>query len=335
MVRKNAPSISLDQVLADLPAEFAFFGERYVSEISPALAAREGERQAAVIFRNRLRLGGAALALAGFAVFLFTPSPLVAVAGFAGGAGLWFWGERRLEPLRRETKRLLVEPVSRQFGMAFDPAPPRPDEIDLCEQMGLTPSFDRAAFEDRLSGERGGAPFVLFEAHLEERRTTVDSRGRTRTSWVTVFRGLCLKVRFSRPFSGVTRVFRDAGLFNAMVSFGRGGERVRLEDPVFEKTFEVYSTDQIEARFILTPDFMERLLSLEAAFKGQSLRCAFTGGEMLLALEARGLFEPGSMDRPLEDLERVQVILKDFAAVFLLIDAGLKRAGGPASRQAT
>lgn len=35
---------------------------------------------------------------------------------------------------------------------------------------------------------------------------------------------------------------------------------VRLEDPEFEKIFVVYSSDEVEARYILSTSFMERLV---------------------------------------------------------------------------
>ena len=191
--------------------------------------------------------------------------------------------------------------------------------------LGLVPSWDRSKYEDMLTGERSSTPFLFYEAHLEEKRTTTDSKGRTRTTWVTVFRGQCLVAKFHKPFTGVTKVFRDAGMFNAFLKIGQKGERVRLEDPLFEKAFEVFSTDQIEARFILTPDFMERLIHLEKTFKGRKLRCAFSGGEMLVCVEGKNLFEPGSMHRPMTDLARVREILDDFSAVFLLIDSMVER----------
>jgi len=39
-------------------------------------------------------------------------------------------------------------------------------------------------------------------------------------------------------------------------------KRVGLVDPVFEKIFEAYGTDQVEARYLLTPTFMQRLVRL-------------------------------------------------------------------------
>ena len=176
------------------------------------------------------------------------------------------------------------------------------------------PGWDRSKYEDRLAGLRNDTPYEFFEAHLEEKRTTTDGKGRTRTTWVTVFRGQCMVVKFHKQFQGVTKVYRDAGALNFFKKLGQMGkaQRVKLEDPMFEKAFEVYSTDQIEARFILTPDFMERLLGLERTFKGKQVRCAFSGGEMFLACEGKNLLEAGSMNRTMDDLGRVREMLEDF-----------------------
>ena len=49
--------------------------------------------------------------------------------------------------------------------------------------------------------------------------------------------------------------------------FGRL-EEIELEDPEFMEHFRVYSTDQVEARYILSPSMMERLL----AFRREAVR---------------------------------------------------------------
>ena len=123
----------------------------------------------------------------------------------------------------------------------------------------------------------------------------------------------------------MTKVFRDAGIFNFTKSFDSKTERVKLEDPRFEKAFEVVSSDQIEARFILTPDFMERLLEMEEVFHGGDLRCAFSGGELFVCIEGGDLFEPGSMFTPLDNPDRVKELLMDFATLFGLIDTVTER----------
>jgi hypothetical protein len=42
-----------------------------------------------------------------------------------------------------------------------------------------------------------------------------------------------------------------------------------LEDPEFMDMFNVYGTDQVEARYILTPALMERIKSVARRTKGQ------------------------------------------------------------------
>lgn len=319
--------LTLDEAMAGLPADFAFFRERFDSQVRPQLVAREDDRIKAVKRQKQFTIYAilAAVVLGGGLTWMTKEFMVLFFAGIAG-FGIYAWGSMPLNKLGKETKLMLVEPVTREFGMQYELAPAFPPEMNRFRELGLVPGWDRSKYEDGLTGERKTGenektPFHFYEAHLEEKRTTTDSKGRTQTTWVTVFRGQCLVVRFHKPFTGVTKVFRDAGAFNFLAKISKGYPRVKLEDPLFEKAFEVYGSDQIEARFILTPDFMERLLKLEKTFQGKQLRCAFAGGEMYLCVEGKNLLEPGSMHRKMDDLGRVQEMLQDFAAVFLLIDA--------------
>ncbi len=322
---------SLSEAMQGLPKDFGFFAERFSSTIQPALAARESDRQNAVSKQRNFTIGGVVLGIVIFAAFAYFMQDdgmiFGGIIGVVAAIGLFAWGSMALNKLGKETKLMLVEPVTSEFGMDYQLQPLEPPVIHTFRSLGLVPSWDRSKYEDRLTGSRNETPFEFFEAHLEEKRTTTDGKGRTRTTWVTVFRGQCLIVKFHKQFNGVTKVFRDKGMFNIfgkLAQMGKG-EKVRLEDPVFEKAFEVYSTDQVEARFLLTPDFMERLVGLERAFKGKQVRCAFAGGEMFLACEGANLLEVGSMYRSMDDLGRVREMLVDFAAIFLLIDAMTQR----------
>lgn len=324
--------LSLNEAMEGLPDDFGFFPERFRTVIQPALAAREVDRVKAVAKQRNFSIIGALLGLGAFGgigPFLEDGFIIGGILGVVILVAMVAWGSMALSKLGKETKLMLVNPVTAEFGLAYELAPVEPADIHTFKNLGLVPGWDRSKYEDRITGSRNDTPFEFFEAHLEEKRTTTDGKGRTRTTWVTVFRGQCLVVKFHKQFHGVTKVYRDMGLLNWVGKLGQLGkgniQKVKLEDPVFEKAFEVYSNDQIEARFILTPDFMERLLGLERAFKGKQVRCAFQGGEMFLACEGSNLLEPGSMYRSMDDLGRVQEMLRDFAAIFLLIDAMSQR----------
>jgi hypothetical protein len=106
-------------------------------------------------------------------------------------------------------------------------------------------------------------------------------------------------------------------------------QRVGLEDPKFEREFEVYGSDQVEARALVHPVFMERLLALETKFSGSRIRCAFENGDLLIAVEGRNRFEAGSMFSPLADPKRVRQVVSDVAEILRLIDAMLTAEKAP------
>ena len=257
---------------------------------------------------------GAALAL------LVAKVPMLVMFAAVGGFAYAGWGARDVTNLKREAKTLIVDPVARQFNLDFNATPGGVESIYRHRDIGIVPKWDRAGFEDRLTGRRRDVDFELFEAHLEERRTSSDGNGRTRTRWVTVFKGQCLRFQFPKKFHGRTLVTRDAGFFNR---FGGGGgmQRAALESPEFEKIFEVYTTDQVESRFLLTPDLMQKLIEMETTFHGGKLKCCFDGGELFITVQGGDLFEPGSMFTPMDNPERVRELLNDFAAVFNIIDS--------------
>lgn len=313
-------SADVRDLVAGLPADFERFAITYEREIRPALQVREGEREAAARTARQATWGGGLVGVAGVASgFVVFNEPIVSIVSGLVAAGAIAIGRHPMGKLKRQSKALFVEPIARSFDLDFIADPGFVDTAGTLRAAGLIPRFDRSAFEDRLVGQRHGIDFEFFEAHLKQRRTETRN-GRTHTKYVTVFRGQCLRFNFHKRFFGETLVTRDAGIFNR---FGgrRGMDRAILEDPTFEKAFEVYTTDQVEARFILTPDLMQRLVDLEKVFKGKKLRCAFAGDEMLVAVEGEDLFEPGDLFRPMDDPARVRGVLEDFAVVFTLMES--------------
>lgn len=79
----------------------------------------------------------------------------------------------------------------------------------------------------------------------------------------------------------------------------QGGE-IKLEDVDFEKRFEVTSGDEIESRYLVTPAFMERFLSLTTAFGTKNAKCAFFKNQVMFAISTKkNLFEISSVFKPL------------------------------------
>lgn len=90
-----------------------------------------------------------------------------------------------------------------------------------------------------------------------------------------VFSGNYFVARFPKKFNGNIIIHPKKGFFGSLKSndiadyLKTSGDKIRLEDPEFQKQFEVYCDDQILARYILTPAFMERLKEINVRNKGE------------------------------------------------------------------
>ena len=76
---------------------------------------------------------------------------------------------------------------------------------------------------------------------------------------------LLFVAQMNKNFKGKTIVTKDRGILNKITKY-KNLQRVSLEDVLFEKKYEIYSDDQIEARYILTTSMMERMIKLSEIF---------------------------------------------------------------------
>ena len=323
MTKTDAQQDVLRARLAELPEDFAYFADVYESDLRPVLEAREAERKNALdSAKKNSVIGIAIVAIAAVIGFGVIKVGAVGIIGIIIGFIVAGWGYPKVNEIAKQTKEFLITPIAERLGLSYNSGASLKAEELLIQsrELKVVPGWDRKEVSDEFVGERNGVPFEFFKAHLEEKRTTRTSNGRTQTTWVTVFRGQCWVIEAPKTFHGTTRVSRDSGWFNALGAIGNRFSRAKLEDPVFEKAFEVYTTDQVESRYLLTPDVMETFLELERQFKGGKFRATFDGNRIYAAIEGGDLFEGGGMFSRIDDPERVGDLLTDIATVFHLVD---------------
>jgi hypothetical protein len=184
-----------------------------------------------------------------------------------------------------------------------------PDFDDFL-RLRLLPRPDDKAFQDFFAGRRGAVDFAICEANLAQ------GSGKNRH---VVFHGQLFCLTTPRRLGSTTVVLRNTGWFKSF-ECPPGLAVVGLEDPNFNRTFAVFGSDQVEAREILTPAFMQELNNLESVYQGAHIRCAFDQAMLLIALEGSNRFEIGSMFSSLVDRSRVESIARNIDQVFKLID---------------
>jgi len=288
--------------------------------IEPLLTESEGPRIQALAERNKRLMIGLPLA-AGVAAGAFYVTQEVRAALIFGGLTAmiaWAVADNPVQKVARAAKTRTLAAIGEAIGVTYQASTRPSGVVDRFRRLGLLPSCDRESYDDWFHGERHHCGFDLFEGHMERRHRTKNGE-----TWSTVFRGQILRVSFPRPFQGTTIVQRDAGVFNGLAGLGSSLERVGFPDPTFERKFEVRSTDQVEARVLVHPVFVERLLELEQQIRGGRLRCAFQDGDLLIAVESKDRYELGGMGKTLVDQERARSIIADLAAVLRLMDSVL------------
>ncbi len=227
-----------------------------------------------------------------------------------------YWGYRPINEAKLSIKVGINAAIAQSLGLTYSHELEPGHEWDLARSFGLLPSHDRKSFEDEWSGILGGHDFRLYEAHLEEQRGSGKNR-----RWVTVFRGAIIRIASQRTFHGITLLQR-AGRHKSF--FGLGGKKdtvklggqhlqyVDMVSPQFEDAFDLYSTDQVEARWLAHPEYIERLVRLEESFDGKNVRTLFHRGELVIALESGNMFESGSIN-PADDHAKVRECNDQFA----------------------
>ena len=128
-------------------------------------------------------------------------------------------------------------------------------------------------------GSLSGIRLNICDIQTTKQETTTDADGKTRTSTVTVYSGAFGYIKF--PFQFKCDLCLNTSL--------RGTSKIKLEDIKFNKTFDVYSNNQLEALVILTPTLMTKLLTLSNNVKG--LRFALCQDGRLFISMNRNLFE--------------------------------------------
>ncbi len=216
--------------------------------------------------------------------------------------------------------------LARTLGISYSAQASFGEEFELACRFDLLPSYTRKTCQDLWQGDLGGTRFNLYEATLIERRGS----GKNARD-VTVFSGVILKMHFARDFHGVTLIERQRmrlALFgDSQTKDGITLERVKMVDPRFEKAFDVYGSDAVEARYLVHPAYCERLIALEDKFEGKKLKALFHKGDVIVTMESDDLFESGSLD-PRRDRELLARTIEQFRAMADMITSLNERPRG-------
>lgn len=182
--------------------------------------------------------------------------------------------------------------------------------------------------EDQIGGIHNGVKFSLSEAIRIPNGATLeigDSAALNLLSaiifaWeamkdMQAFSGSVLVCEFYKKFGGQTIV--ASRTLNTRFL----GEKEQMDDVFFSKEFRVFADDKVEARYLLTPAFMQRLRELKEKFAGKmGVSAAFMDDKFYLFLNgAKNKFET-TLFSPPPSLEDAAQIKKEILELLRVVD---------------
>ena len=163
---------------------------------------------------------------------------------------------------------------------------------------------------------------ILFEcSDVTIQEVTTDSDGNTQTT--TYFDGQWYIFDFNKTFKGSFQVCeksfhyskRQGGLFSKEAK----DEKIEMEDQEFNKLFKVFGTDPHSVFYVLTPNTMERIKTINAQIPGSLLFCFKETKLHVGVYNGKDLFEP-KLRKPVNIAQDTAQTRKEIDAILQFVD---------------
>ncbi|MDR2563835.1 MAG: DUF3137 domain-containing protein [Prevotellaceae bacterium] len=205
-------------------------------------------------------------------------------------------------PAHKKLKTMFQDKLIRNYiGAVLDNSQFIPDKhhsLDTYyESMLYTVNVDRENGENYVEGKFDKTELSFSYIHTEYKKVTHTKHG-TKTSWYTIFQGVFLCADSNKHFAGKTLILPDTaekylGGFGKWLQRQAGnpvGEMVYMENRKFEKDFVVYSTDPVEARYLITPRIQEEIVNIKKILQ-TDFRLSFINGHIFVAISRGAIFQ--------------------------------------------
>lgn len=220
---------------------------------------------------------------------------------------------------RHQTKNAFLQKIAAAIGLDYQKGGVFP--LRDIEHHKILPPCDISRIEDGFHGVVNGVSIAFEEVTLLDRTRHKRSDGSHEEREEIVFWGLAIKIGIGKKLDAHTVVLpRNATMTFFRTTFS-AFQRVKLVSPKFETLFDVMSTDQVEARYVLDPAFMERFMEAGALLGTKWIEASFKDREIALVVQRnKPLFEIGSIFKPLTE-DALQNVADELKIILRMVNA--------------
>ncbi len=197
---------------------------------------------------------------------------------------------------RSNFKNRVVASIAKSFELSYDES----GGLGVDEFFEIYDCYiNEQSSEDMMSGEVQGVRVRFSDFYAAEK---VRTKNGTRTD--VKFQGVLFVADFHKRLNCEVRVCHKNSR-----NLRKYGQRANMDDVKFEEFFDVYTTDQVGARYALTPLLMQRLTEVYLRL-GSQINAVLREDKIYVAIETwRDNFEP-----------RIDCSLKQDATIELYVD---------------
>ena len=299
--------------------------EEFYESAKPALEQLESIRKKKLItynFRKKMALIGSIILVP---ALIYIDYLLISSSNDGDGAGVtilalgavYAWVTQPKRQYARSYKKEILPKISQLFGNFLYHVDGK-IEISAMKLSKILPNHDKYKSEDYFKGQYKGVDLEFSEITLKKRR-----RSGKRTYYEDVFKGLALLLTAEhKRFYGHTILDRNKSVISQWFTERFSNlEKVDLVDPDFEKIFDVYSNDQVEARYLIDPLMIEKLNGLYQEYNGNKMAAAFFDNKMLILIaNNHNHFEPADLHVPATNSHSIISMKHEIAQTLAVID---------------
>jgi len=204
---------------------------------------------------------------------------IVLIYGFLA----YIFATRPISKVKSEAKNFLMNEICSYLKINYN-AKAENFPFNLFKNAGLLPGHDSKRLNDHLYGSYKGIDFNLAECSLT--KTTRTGSGKDSHSFTeNVYDGILVSLNYPHPFKGKTLISSDSGVFKNFFKGVFHGKKIDLGHFGLDNTYMIHTTDEEEARKLLSPQRVEKIMALVDHVGSKALELAFSNEQLLLSIK--------------------------------------------------
>ena len=234
---------------------------------------------------------------------------------------VWFLARTPITDYQSSVAYSIYPKILKFYGDEFSYVEKSKFFVHSLKASGIIPTYDKEKTTHKISGSHNNAAFTFAHSCLS--RTSGESGDLKDKNTTILFSGTVFLISLPKALTAKTIIQSDAGRIGNWFAKKRVSElaRIPFDDTNFEKTFQVYSSNETEARQLLSERLIQRLIDIEKQFDGKKMACSFYDNNMLIMITSkRSKVRASSIYKPATFEQDANTLRTQISEIFQIIE---------------